>query len=80
MKEFEQKQATEKFVKDWQSKQGREDGETELFWGSLLHDVLGVEALASFIRFEITVKDLKGIGYIDVTIEATRVLINRAKE
>ena len=74
-----QKQAAKQFVQEWSGK-GYEKGETQRFWMSLLHDVLGVENPMKAMEFEIPVKTIlkeKGSDFIDGYITATKVLIEQ---
>ena len=74
-----QKQAAKQFVQEWSGK-GYEKGETQRFWMSLLHDVLGVENPMKAMEFEIPIKTIlkeKGSDFIDGYITATKVLIEQ---
>ena len=75
MTDREQKAAAAKFVAQWKGR-GYEKGESQIFWAALLKDVLGVEDLGNFIRFEEQVK-LDHTSFIDALIPSTHVLIEQ---
>ena len=58
MTEKEQKQAAKKFAEFWKDK-GYEKGQSQVFWYSLLSEVLGVENPKEFIEFEDQVHIIK---------------------
>ena len=63
------------FIEYWQDK-GYEKGESQKYWISLLHDVLGVEHAEQFISFEDKVH-LDHTSFIDAYIPSTKVLIEQ---
>ena len=71
----EQKRAAARFARQWQGR-GYEKGQSQTFWLSLLHDVLGVEHPDRFITFEDQVH-LDHTSFIDGFIPATHVLIEQ---
>lgn len=75
MTEIEQKKAAKEFAAYWAGK-GYEKGESQPFWLSLLHDVLGVEHPEQYIKFEQQAK-IDHRGFIDGMISATHVLIEQ---
>ena len=75
MTDVERRNAAGQFMQDWANR-GDEKQETQLFWISLLHDVLGIEEPTKFIQFELPVK-LDHTSFIDGYIPATRVLIEQ---
>ena len=76
MTEREQKQAAKKFAEFWKDK-GYEKGQSQVFWYSLLSEVLGVENPKEFIEFEDQVHIDKNTGFIDGYIPTTKVLIEQ---
>ena len=70
-----QSKAAAGFAAKWKGK-GYEKGESQSFWLSLLHDVLGVESPADMVRFEEKVK-LDNTSFIDVMIPSTHVMIEQ---
>lgn len=70
------KKAAAEFSEYWQDK-GYEKGECQLFWTSLLRDVLGVEHPEKYIKFEEQVKIDKANGFIDGMIHSTKVMIEQ---
>lgn len=75
MKETERRAAAKSFSEYWKDR-GYEKGESQPFWLSLLHDVLGVEAPEKFITFEEQVR-LDHTSFIDGFIPTTHVLIEQ---
>lgn len=75
MTEKEQRHAASKFAEQWANR-GYEKGESQPFWLSLLHDVLGVENVTEFISFENQIK-LNKTSFIDGYIPSTHVLIEQ---
>ena len=75
MKDTERRAAAKSFVEYWNGK-GYEKGESQPFWLSLLHDVLGVESPEKYITFEEQVR-LDHTSFIDGYISATHVLIEQ---
>lgn len=75
MKDIQQREAARKFAEAWKDK-GEEKQDTQKFWLSLLHDVLGVEKPQNLIEFEKRIK-LKHTNFIDAHIASTRVLIEQ---
>lgn len=75
MTEKEQKAAAKEFAEFWKDK-GYEKGESQLFWLSLLRNVLGVEKTEEFIEFEEKVK-IDNTSFIDGHIHATHVIIEQ---
>ncbi len=67
--------AAKKFSEFWKGK-GYEKGESQVFWLSLLRDVLGVEEPHEFISFEEQVH-LDHTSFIDGHIASTKVLIEQ---
>ncbi|MBE6245564.1 MAG: class I SAM-dependent DNA methyltransferase [Bacteroidales bacterium] len=80
MSKMKQKQqAVKAFIKQWSGK-GYEKGETQSFWHSLLHNVLGIEDPTQIIEYEMQVKTLtkeKGSDFIDAFILPTKILIEQ---
>lgn len=76
MKEKEQRQAAKNFAEFWKGK-GYEKGQSQVFWCSLLSEVLGVKNPKEFIEFEDQVHIDKNTGFIDGYISATKVLIEQ---
>ena len=76
MTEKEQKQNAKKFAEFWEGK-GYEKGQSQVFWYSLLNEVLDVESPKSFIEFEDQVHIDKSTGFIDGYIPKTKVLIEQ---
>ena len=72
----EQKQAAKKFAEFWKDK-GYEKGQSQVFWYSLLSEVLGVKNPKEFIEFEDQVHIDKNTGFIDGYIPTTKVLIEQ---
>ena len=70
----EQQQAAQEFVHYWQNARGNERSETQTFWNSLLHDVLGIQDPKSLISYEVKVA-LNHASFIDAQIPSTHVLI-----
>lgn len=75
MTEKEQRAAAKEFAEFWKDK-GYEKGESQLFWLSLLRNVLGVEKPEEFIEFEEKVK-IDNTSFIDGHIHATHVIIEQ---
>ena len=75
MTDVERRAAAAKFAAHWKG-HGYEKGESQLFWTTLLADVLGVEDVSDFITFEEQVK-LDHTSFIDGFIPATHVLIEQ---
>ena len=75
MTENEKRKAAKAFAEYWKNK-GYEKGESQSFWLTLLHDVLGVEHPEQFIQFENQVK-IDNTSFIDGTIPSTHVLIEQ---
>ena len=75
MKETEHRTAAKAFSEYWKGK-GYEKGESQPFWLSLLHDVLGVESPEKYITFEEQVR-IDHTSFIDGYISATHVLIEQ---
>ena len=75
MTEKEQRAAAKEFAEFWKDK-GYEKGESQLFWLSLLRNVLGVERPEEFIEFEEKVK-IDSTNFIDGHIHATHVIIEQ---
>ena len=61
------------FISRWK---GEEKSETQIFWISLLRDVLGVEKPDEFIQFEKRV-ELDHVSFIDAYIPSTHVIIEQ---
>ena len=73
--EKERQQTAQKFVQYWKNEaQGNERSETQTFWNSLLHDVLGVSDPKKLIAYEVKVA-LAHASFIDAQIPSTHVLI-----
>ena len=66
--------AAHAFVQYWQSAQGNERSETQTFWNSMLHDVLGVADPKKLIAYEVKV-ELAHASFIDALLPSTHVLI-----
>ena len=75
MTQAEQRAAAAKFAAQWKDK-GYEKGQSQTFWLSLLHDVLGVQDVTNFITFEEQVK-LDNTSFIDGMIPSTHVMIEQ---
>lgn len=75
MTDVQQKAAAKQFAKTWAGR-GDEKQETQLFWISLLQNVLGVEQPTEAIDFEVRVK-LDHTSFIDGYIKDTHVLIEQ---
>ena len=75
MTDMEQRAAAAKFAAFWKGR-GYEKGESQLFWTTLLSDVLGVEDVSAYITFEEQVK-LDNTSFIDGIIPTTHVLIEQ---
>ncbi len=75
MTDRERKNNAKAFAEYWKGK-GYEKGESQSFWLSFLHDVLGVEHPEQFIQFENKVM-LDHTSFIDGTIPSTHVLIEQ---
>ena len=75
MTDTQQKAAARKFATDWKGK-GYEKGQSQIFWLTLLSDVLGVEDVGNFITFEEQVH-LDHTSFIDGYIPNTKVLIEQ---
>lgn len=75
MTEKEKAKAAREFAEYWADK-GYEKGESQKFWLSLLHDVLGVENPVQFINFEEQVH-LDNTSFIDAVVPTTRVMIEQ---
>ena len=75
MTEKEKAKAAREFAEYWADK-GYEKGESQKFWLSLLHDVLGVENPVQFINFEEQVH-LDNTSFIDAVIPTTKVMIEQ---
>ena len=76
MRDTQNKAAAKAFSEYWKDK-GYEKGESQSFWLSLLHDVLGVEHPEQFVKFEEQVKIDKANGFIDAHIPETKVMIEQ---
>ena len=76
MTDKEQKVKAKAFSEFWKDK-GYEKGQSQVFWYSLLNEVLGVENPKKFIEFEDQVHIDKSTGFIDGYIPSTRVLIEQ---
>ncbi len=76
MTDKEQKLAAKKFTEFWKNK-GYEKGQSQVFWYSLLNEVLGVQNPKEFIKFENQVHIDKSTGFIDGYIPSTKVLIEQ---
>ena len=71
--QFEQEQATKKFVEIWKDK-GNERSEAQKYWIQLLREVYGVQDSEQYIDFELPVK-IKNTSFADGFIADTKVLI-----
>lgn len=69
------RQAAKKFREYWTFACGREIGEDQQFWNSLLGEVLGVEDVKSRIRYQVPVAMKDTTKFLDAWIPETRVLI-----
>lgn len=76
MTEKEQKQGAKQFIEFWKDK-GYEKGQSQLFWYSLLEEILGVKNAKEFIEFEDQVHIDKSTGFIDAYIPKAKVLIEQ---
>lgn len=72
----EQKVKAEEFALFWKDK-GYEKGQSQVFWYSLLSEVLGVKNPKEFIEFEDQIHIDKNTGFIDGYIPTTKVLIEQ---
>ena len=75
MTDAQQRSAAKEFAEYW-SGRGYEKGESQVFWLSLLQEVLGVEKSAHYIEFEDKVM-LDHTSFIDGKIPSTHVLIEQ---
>lgn len=75
VKDTERRTAAKAFAEYWKDR-GYEKGESQPFWLSLLHDVLGVESPEQFIVFEEQVQ-LDHTSFIDGHIPSTHALIEQ---
>ena len=75
MTALEKQVAAAKFAARWKDR-GYEKGESQVYWLSLLSNVLGVEDVDNFIRFEEQVV-LDHTSFIDARIPSTKVLIEQ---
>ena len=75
MKDSIIEEAARRFADQWKGR-GYEKGETQMFWTTLLRDVLGVARPEEIIRFEDQVK-LGRTGFIDAYISPTHVLVEQ---
>jgi hypothetical protein len=71
----EQRGAAKKFANDWKGK-GREKGQSQSFWLSLLRDVYGVVYPERFVVFEQSA-GMDSTGFIDVIVPSAKVLIEQ---
>lgn len=71
----EMKRNARNFAKNWKNR-GYEKGESQVFWLSLLQEVLGVERPQDYLIFENQVK-LDKTSFIDARIPSTQVLIEQ---
>lgn len=76
MKASEQKKAAKEFAERWKDK-GYEKGESQKFWIDLLENVLGINNIIEFIKFEDRARIDKNAGFIDGHILSTNVLIEQ---
>ena len=77
MTDQEQREAARQFILKWR---GYEKGETQLFWISLLQDVLGVSNAIDYIQFEKQVSVDGNTKFIDGYIPETRQRFYGAKK
>lgn len=77
MTDAEQKRAAKRFAEYWKDR-GDEKSDSQVFWLSLLRDVLGVEEPERYINFEERVM-LDHTSFIDGHIPSTHVLIEQKK-
>ena len=75
MTDAQQRAAAKKFAKDWEGR-GYEKGESQLFWISLLSNVLGAAHPEDLISFEDQVH-LDHTSFIDARLPATKILIEQ---
>ena len=75
MTPIEQQKAARAFAERWAGK-GYEKGESQIFWTTLLSEVLGVEHVDEFISFEQQVK-LDHTSFIDAFVPRTHVMIEQ---
>ena len=76
LSDAQQRTAAKKFAAAWNGR-GYEKGETQIFWTSLLRNVLGVEQPESFIVFEKQVTFEGHTLFIDAEIPETRIMIEQ---
>lgn len=74
----EQRTAAARFAAEWKGK-GYERGETQLYWITLLRDVLGVKLPDKAISFEKQVRIDGKTKFIDGYMADTRILIEQKK-
>jgi hypothetical protein len=72
----QQAKAAKEFAEFWQSKEGYEKGQSQLFWTTLLNQVFGIEHPEQFIIFEDQVQ-LEHTSFIDARIPSTKVMIEQ---
>lgn len=70
-----QRKNARKFIEEWKDR-GREKQDSQSFWLSLLHNILGVENPEKMIRFEEKVK-LTHDSFIDAYIDQTHTMIEQ---
>ena len=70
-----QRKNARKFIEEWKDR-GREKQDSQSFWLSLLHNILGVENPEEMIRFEEKVK-LTHDSFIDAYIDQTHTMIEQ---
>lgn len=70
-----QKKVIKNFIEEWKNR-GREKQDSQSFWLSLLHEVLGIDKPETFIKFEKKVH-LSHDSFIDGYIEQTHVMIEQ---
>lgn len=74
MTQFEQEQASKKFVGIWKDK-GNERAEAQKFWIQLLREIYGIKNSEQYINFELPIKLASSTTFADGYIENTHTLI-----
>ena len=82
MSDLAQRLATKNFAQTWLKHDGREIGEGQMFWMTLLFHIFGVVNVLDCIKFEQQVPYIDGDGKkhtlrLDAVIPATRILIEQ---
>lgn len=75
LSQIQMKKNAKKFSKEWEGR-GYEKGDSQVFWMTLLREVLGVQRPQDYLIFEDQVK-LDHTSFIDARIPSTNVLIEQ---